>query len=907
MEETMVRAAAFPRYVNRAFTAMAVLFLALPGGARAAGEIPTPAAVAEATPGPDVFETPPEAYLVPASASSGSLGNRTSGGASLSGDGSRVVFDSDASNLMPFPDNGFTDVFLQDFAADSMTICSQDTLGASADANSFSPSVSGDGRHVAFMSLATDLAPGNPAGRMDIFSRDTQTGLTTLVSASRDGSNQPSSDSKYPVNSQDGRYVAFESSASNLTAGDTNAGRDVFLADLTGGTLTRVSVSAAGGQGNGESLDASISGDGRYVAFDSYAGNLVDGDANGARDVFVKDTLTGAVSLASVSSTGTQGTSESRTPGISADGDHLAFVSYANNLVTPSPGVSVTKVYLRHLSAGETSFGSYSWDGNPNNDVVQRPSLSGDGRFLAFESNATNLVPLDTNGKTDVFLRDTWRGITLRMSLNARGEEGDGHSTLNAAPSLSADGRYLVFLTQATNLAPGDGNGVADVLRVVNPLAEGGPDFAGGPGDDRYILHTAATVRELPDEGIDTLETDLPAAALPENVENLTFTGTGNVTGYGNDLDNVVTRGDGDAVLVGGGGSDTAAYDRATAGVAVDLSLLTAQATGVGTDVLVGFENLRGSPHGDTLTGDAAANVLEGGGGDDTLNGAGGTDTASYAGAPGGVAVNLALTGPQETLSAGRDTLVGFENLHGGPFGDTLTGDAAANVLEGGDGDDTLDGAGGTDTASYAGAPGGVAVNLALTGPQETLSAGRDTLAGFENLRGSPFDDTLAGNAANNLLHGGGGTDTCTGRGGRDTFVLSDLAPDTVTDFTSKSDRVAVTQGTLRVGDGDTKVEGAVSLGGPGGFKPGAELVVITKVIKGKVTPATAARAIGSARSAYKKGATALFAVRNASATVLYRFTSSAADKAVSAAELWPLATLKSRSGTVSADYLFLP
>ena len=224
-------------------------------------------------------------------------------------------------------------------------------------------------------------------------------------------------------------------------------------------------------------------------------------------------------------------------------------------------------------------------------------------------------------------------------------------------------------------------------------------------------------------------------------------------------------------------GSTPPSYADATAAVTVSLALQgSAQNTGgAGSDTLTNFENLTGSAFNDTLGGDANDNILDGGDGN---------DTASYAAATGAVTVDLTQQDtPQDTGSAGFDTLISIENLTGSNFDDTLTGDSNDNILSGGggndtliggDGNDTLDGGTGTDTVSYADASDAVTVSLALTTAQNTGGAGTDTLANIENLIGSVLDDTLTGNAGDNVLSGLDGNDTLNGGAGNDTLAGGD-------------------------------------------------------------------------------------------------------------------------------------
>ncbi len=226
----------------------------------------------------------------------------------------------------------------------------------------------------------------------------------------------------------------------------------------------------------------------------------------------------------------------------------------------------------------------------------------------------------------------------------------------------------------------------------------------------------------------------------------------------GFDGNDVIDGGSGDDILTGGNGIDRLSYASATAGVTINLSTTTAQNTvGAGTDTVTGFENVTGSAFNDTIVA-TGANVVEGGAGNDNLTGSS-VATVSYENAASAITFNLATTTAQNTGGAGTDTVIGFWNLSGSAFNDTLTGNTFNNIIEGGAGNDTMDGGSATDTASYANASSGVTVDLAIATAQNTLGAGTDTLTAFENLTGSAFNDVLAGNGSANTLSGGDGFD----------------------------------------------------------------------------------------------------------------------------------------------------
>ncbi|MEN6402818.1 MAG: calcium-binding protein, partial [Armatimonadia bacterium] len=247
-------------------------------------------------------------------------------------------------------------------------------------------------------------------------------GTTTRVSVSSGGA-QANDQSRYPVISSDGRYVAFESWAGNLVAGDTNGGWDVFRHDRTTGQTMRLSVTAAGTQVFAPSYDPSMTADGQYVAFMSTAQDLVANDNNWLNDIFLRSCLSGSISLISVATSGEQGNDDSSEPSISADGRYVAFTSLSTNLVNADTAVP-GQVYVRDLVGHTTTRVSVSSAGVAGNGWSHVPSISPDGRYVAFQSEATNLVPGDTNGKWDIFVHDRSTGITSRVSVSTGGTQG---------------------------------------------------------------------------------------------------------------------------------------------------------------------------------------------------------------------------------------------------------------------------------------------------------------------------------------------------------------------------------------------------------------------------------------------------------------------------------------------------
>jgi Tol biopolymer transport system component len=387
-------------------------------------------------------------------ASDGTQGNERSFESSISADGRYVAFYSDASNLVPGDNINMNDVFVHDRQTGETSHVSVASDGTQGNLHSTFPSISADGRYVAFRSYANNLVPGDTNGDRDIFVYDRQTGETTRVSVASDGS-QANSRSSHPSISADGRYVAFESGASNLVSGDTNNAWDIFVHDRQTGETTRVSVASDGSQTNYvASGSASISADGRYVAFESGDSNLVPGDTNNAEDIFVHDRQTGETTRVSVASDGSQAHYGASSPSISADGRSVAFHSLSNNLV---PGdTNAYDVFVHDRQTGETTRVSVASDGSQSNQQSRNPSISADGGSVAFHAYASNLVPGDTNSDRDVFVHDRQTGETTRVSVASDGAQGNSFSR---SPSISADGGSVAFESEASNLVPGDTNG----------------------------------------------------------------------------------------------------------------------------------------------------------------------------------------------------------------------------------------------------------------------------------------------------------------------------------------------------------------------------------------------------------------------------------------------------------------
>jgi len=390
----------------------------------------------------------------------GKLGNGQSAEPAISADGRYIAFRSSASNLVPDDTNGKDDIFVHDRKTGETTIISKNNADKLGNDGSSHPAISADGRYVAFQSSASNLVTGDINDKMDIFVHDRRTGKTKIISKGSAGK-LGNNDSSKPAISADGRYVAFQSLASNLVPGDINDKMDIFVHDRLTGKTKIISKDSAGKLGNNDSSNPAISADGRYVAFQSSANNLTPGDTNDKTDVFVHDRRTGQTTLISKDSAGKLGNNDSSNPAISADGRVVPFRSSASNLA-PGDTNDKTDVYVHDRRTGQTTLISKDSAGKAANGASDIPFISADGRFVAFQSDANNLVPGDTNGQEDAFIHDLQTGVTEIVSTDSNGIQGNAGGCFT--PSISGDGRYVAFETEAGNLVPGDTNGVSDVF-----------------------------------------------------------------------------------------------------------------------------------------------------------------------------------------------------------------------------------------------------------------------------------------------------------------------------------------------------------------------------------------------------------------------------------------------------------
>ncbi len=369
------------------------------------------------------------------------------------------------------------------FASDIERV-SISSVGIQANGDSEEPSISSDGFIVAFISEATNLVPGDTNDAQDVFVHDLGTGITERVSVASAGT-QGDDDALTLSLSSNGSFVAFGSFATNLVAGDTNDVIDVFVHDRDKGTTARVSIATDGTQANDESFSPAISSSGRFVAFRSDATNLVADDTNSNSDIFVRDRTSGVTRRVSVDSDGDQANGDSILPAISADGRFVAFSSEASNLVAGDTN-NLADIFVHDRQNDKTVLIVGPAEFNTGSGIIMvAPSISPDGDFVGLRSNADDLVPGDTNNSFDTFLIDRGSATAERSSVSTSEAEGNSDSS---RPSISSNNRFVVFSSIATNLVSEDTNGFEDVF--VRDRDEGRTRrvslaFDGSQGDNR--------------------------------------------------------------------------------------------------------------------------------------------------------------------------------------------------------------------------------------------------------------------------------------------------------------------------------------------------------------------------------------------------------------------------------------
>ena len=403
----------------------------------------------------------------------GATGNGPATANEVSGLGRFVAIRSSASNLVAGDTNGVDDVFVRNTLSETTTRVSVSTAGTQANGASDQPSISSNGRWVAFRSAATNLVAGDTNGQTDVFLRDLQKKTTIRVSVKNSGGGQTTGGgATNPQVSSDGNEVLFASSATNVVDFDLNAQPDVFVRNISGGfteietvTSTEFALTAGGSAPR-------FSGNGRYVAFGSDT-TQIGVDTNGATDIFLRDRVNGTTEKVSTASNGDQADGSSQFPDVSDDGRYVVFQSMATDLTSAVDNVASTDVFRRDRQLATTELVTRNNAQQPSNAGGGVAQVSADGNKVVFASSGTNLVAGDTNGDSDVFARDIAAGTTTRVNVKTAGGQSDG---LSITPSISPEGSAVSFATVATDLYDQDANDTFDVYvrssNEVGPFAD---------------------------------------------------------------------------------------------------------------------------------------------------------------------------------------------------------------------------------------------------------------------------------------------------------------------------------------------------------------------------------------------------------------------------------------------------
>lgn len=414
--------------------------------------------------------------LISINASGDDSGNGRSTRAQVSADGRYVLFLSDADDLVANDSNTVDDVFLHDRQIGSTILVSANAAGSDSGNGASNPhGMTPDGRLVVFSSAADDLGPNDTNGVDDVYLRDVEAGTTMLISVNAAGDDAGGggtfSGARHQSISDDGRFVAFSSDATDLDASitDSNGLSDGFLRDVAAMTTTLISTNASGDDSaNGSTSDIRISADGSTIAIATQATNVLNvTDNNAGLDIYVVDRQSGTKSLVTVNDldTGTGDDGARNDPRLSADGRFIAWESRASDLIAGADSNAMFDVFLRDLDAGSTVLASANGNGtNSGNDASEDAQISDDGRFVYFESRATDLTTIsDSNGEKDTFVFDSLSGEVVLVSSNAAGNQtGNGFSY---DPVVSPGGRFVQMDSGASDLDPSvaDTNGITDV------------------------------------------------------------------------------------------------------------------------------------------------------------------------------------------------------------------------------------------------------------------------------------------------------------------------------------------------------------------------------------------------------------------------------------------------------------
>jgi hypothetical protein len=421
-----------------------LLALIVTGSVIVAGGTPTFAAVGDIT-------------LVSTS-DNGVKGNRESREPQISDDGSVVVFRSKARTLDPADTDGTFDIYAKTVSTGDIALASVTSSGTKSNGTSEQATVSGSGSMVAFQTKASNLDANDTDTNFDIYVKNLTTGALTLVSQTKAGT-KSNGVSDEPDISADGTVVSFRSTATNLDPADTDTVPDVYEKNLVTGDLSLVSVNGAGTKGNAHSGRPSLSTDGSLVAFRSQSNDLLAADTDGAFDIYLKNMSTGALRLVSSNASGVGGNGASTTPMISADGTRVAFRSSATDLLAADPD-SIYDIYVKDMTSGAVILASTTSTGTKSNGGSVNPSLSADGSAVAFGTFATNFDARDTDTFQDAYVKFLGSGALVLASTSATGTKGNANTLF---PWISGNGSTAVFRSDASNLVSADTDHTGDV------------------------------------------------------------------------------------------------------------------------------------------------------------------------------------------------------------------------------------------------------------------------------------------------------------------------------------------------------------------------------------------------------------------------------------------------------------
>jgi Tol biopolymer transport system component len=394
----------------------------------------------------------------------------------ISGDGRFVAFSSKSGKLVTGDTNKTTDVFVWDRDTEITERVSVGSTGEQAEGISHPTSISPDGRFVVFNSDAPNLVendgvPTNLEGALDVFVHDRETNETERISVNTQDDPAEFAPSFGGKITPDGRFVAFGSAAQNLDPLDTDINYDIFVRDRELGTTEMVSLKSTGEETMFFTLSPSISADGRFVAFDAND-ELTPDDTNRAADVFVRDRTLGTTTLVSVRTDGSVGAKGGVDPEITPDGRFVLFYSHSKLVAADTNRHG--DAYLRDLQAGKTMLVSRNHRGRVGNGHSFSSDISADGRYVLFVSMATNIVQGDTNGEFDYFVYDRVEKRVVRANVNNRGRQARGDKSFNIQATISDDGAWVAFESSAYNLVRNDTNKKYDIfLRGPFPVPSG--------------------------------------------------------------------------------------------------------------------------------------------------------------------------------------------------------------------------------------------------------------------------------------------------------------------------------------------------------------------------------------------------------------------------------------------------